>query len=272
MARHHHHHNHNDRHRRGRYFHLTICIILLVSGIALLSTGLWLRITGGSTATSGSPLSLHYSNDSFFHIVLNPDLWCLILTSFLLLTAFTCMMTLVSCCEKRKTVRILYMIMACVLVMMLTLTCIVCAMIVAYDDRAEIRRFIEQAWETSVANDVHVVCDIEDTLTCRGFEHGQCHDCDNKRRKRRKKKKKKKIVMITVRQQQQGEKEECRDENSCAVCPPVVVNKEKQKEKEKDGCYYAIVKQFRKLFLPCAVASAVLAALVVLDMFVTWCI
>lgn len=247
MARH-------DKRRFGRLLHIVVGLLILLSGGALLGTGLWMRLTG-----SGGPLNLDYSGDSFFRIVLSADIGCLILGSLLLFTGTISLLTLFCDDRRGRGVRITYVLMACIMVAMLTVTCVVSSMIVAYDDRAEVRQFIERAWERSVRDDVETVCDIEERLGCRGLEDGQCEMCDNASGKRR------------IRMKMNNERQTKDDGCKCAVCSVKEMESEEESVK-RDGCYDAIVKHFRKLFLPWAVGSAVLGAVVVMDIFVTWCI
>lgn len=230
--------------------------------------------------SSGGPLNLLYSGDSFFRIVLSADIGCMILGCVLLLTGTLSLLTLL--CHDRRWVRISYVLMACGIVGMLTLTCVVSSMIVAYDDRAEVREFIERAWERSVKEDGETVCDIEKKFECRGFDDGECEECDGIANRRRT------VMVVQVnddgeseseRQQTEEEEEEedgCQGRSSsggrrkCVLCD-AVKEMDVDRMKKRDGCYDAIVRHFRKLFLPWAVCSAVLGAVVVMDILVTWC-
>lgn len=213
-----------------------VAILILLAGGGLLGVGIWMTSTG-----SGGPLNLDYTGDSFFNVVLSADIGAIILGTFLLLTGLVSLIALT-----RKllgvTFRILYVIMATVILAILVLITVMSSLIVANGDNAEVKKFIEEAWARTVKNDASIICEIENRFECRGFKDGDCTLC----------------VL--------GIEPECNATVLCAECRDQVPD-----DAEK-GCFDEILSTFNSVFLPSAIIGGLLSTVVLIDILITWCL
>lgn len=226
---------HDDR-RTIRIYHALVAILILLAGGALLGLGIWMTLT-----STGGPLNLEYAGDSFFNIVLSANIGAMVLGGFLL---FTGLVSLIALAKEwlGVTFRILYVIMATIILAMLVLITVMSSLVITNGDKNEVKRFIEEAWERTVKNDPNTICEIENRFVCRGFKDGDCTVCKT------------------------GLEPECNATVLCARCTDQIpVNASK-------GCFQQILSTFKSVFLPAAIISGILSSIVLMDILLTWCL
>lgn len=222
--------------RGVRAYHAVVAILILLAGGGLLGVGIWMTSTA-----SGGPLNLQYTGDSFFNVILSADKGAIILGAFLLITGLVSLIALT-----RKllgvTFRILYVIMATIILAILVLVTVMSSLIVANGDNAEVKKFVEEAWARTVSNEPTVICEIESRFQCRGFKNGDCTLC---------------IL---------GTEPECSATVLCAMC------KDQVPEDASKGCFDEILSTFNSVFLPAAIIGGILSTIVLIDILITWCL
>lgn len=223
---------HGER-RAVRVYHTMVAILILLAGGTLLGLGIWMTVTG-----SGGPLNLKYSGSNFFNVVLSADIGAIVLGGFLLLTALFSIIALLNQCIG-MTFRSLYIFMAIIILTALLFITVVSSLVVHNGDNKNVRAFVSSAWERTVAQDAPTICDIESRYSCRGFKAGDCILCKT------------------------GFEPECDPTRLCAKCRAMSA------PNTDIGCYDEIKEEFRYIFLPMAIVSGILSAMVLLDIIFT---
>lgn len=229
----------NDEVRLTRVFHTIVAILILLCGGALLAFGIWLAATG-----NGSSYNLDYGDDNILNVALSARTGSIILGGFLLATGMVSLIALGKQCLG-KTFRVIYILMAAVILIVLVFITVISIIILRNRDQQDVRTFVRDAWKRSVGANADVVCEIEDSFTCRGFEDNDCTLC------------------VT------GLEQACSASNTvdlCARCPDAPVRN------PAVGCYSKIIDRLRNLFLPIAIVSGILSAVVLVDMMFTCCL
>lgn len=227
----------HDKPRFTRVYHLLVALLILGTGTALLSFGIWL-----SVHTHDPPFNLDYSGSSFFNIILNGHVIALILGAFFISTAILSLIALSHHCYG-KGLRIAYVIMSVTLLTVLILTTIVSAVVIQNSYKVQFRQFVQQAWKRTGASNLDLVCELESSLQCRGFSDMDCIICKT------------------------GFERDCFPVRSiCLVCP------ESASIDSNVGCYGKITGRIHRAFLPIAVVAGLLSALFTVDVVLTACL
>lgn len=232
----------NERNRLATHIHSIVAILLLLGGGALVGAGIWLL-----ASDKGGRLPLDYTGSSFWNYVLNFGVAAIIAGVFLLVAALAALISLSRKCLG-KVFRVVYVLMALVILAALLFIAIVSLLIVDKRDAQGVEDFVEEAWERSVtSNDsdlVEEVCKIQDRWDCLGFADNDCTGCEN------------------------GEGTEC-DAAQQRRCPTCAAAPTRDASK---GCFDEIKGTLKRIYLPMGIVASVLAAIVLLDVFVVCCI
>lgn len=180
---------------------------------------------------------LDYSGSDFWKAVLKFGTVAIIFGIYVLLTAIVSIIGLA-----RRTIgkvfRVIYVLAAAIIVVMLILVAVGSFLVLRNRDSGTVRNFIEDAWERTVETNPKEVCDIEDRFDCRGFSDGNvCAECAL------------------------GTETGCNKTTECARC-----NVDRS---GSGGCWSEIRKNLKDAFLPVGIVSSVLAAIVLVDIFMT---
>lgn len=209
-------------------------MLLLISGAAALAAGIWLRIDD-----NGGPLNLEYSEDNVFRDILRVGIGSIIIGSFLMLTALFSLFSLSRNCVG-KTFRIIYVLMAVVILLVLIAITAIAVVIHRSGDSETVRDFISEAWDDTVRVNPSEICKVESNLDCRGFEDNECSRCEN------------------------GPGGNCDNAASCASCATT--------RGADIGCYTRIIDRLENVFLPVAIVGGVLSFVVLVDILVCFCL
>eukprot|EP00172_Hildenbrandia_rubra_P004170 Plantae.Rhodophyta-Hildenbrandia_rubra.ctg7924.p1 GENE.Plantae.Rhodophyta-Hildenbrandia_rubra.ctg7924~~Plantae.Rhodophyta-Hildenbrandia_rubra.ctg7924.p1 ORF type:complete len:242 (+),score=35.45 Plantae.Rhodophyta-Hildenbrandia_rubra.ctg7924:479-1204(+) len=238
----------NERSKFATTLHTIVALLLLLGGGALVGVGIWSL----ASEKSGN-FDLDYSGSSFWKWVLHYGIAAIIAGSFLLLSALVALIALSRRCLG-KVFRVVYILMALVILAVLLFISIVSLLIVTRRDRESIEDFVRDAWKISIkSEDENVrneVCKIQERWDCVGFSDGDCTGC----------------VLGTESGCSEnvdggfGTKSEF-----CPQCGDV-------KRDPNKGCFPEIRDTLKKVYLPLGIVTAVLAAIVLLDIFVVCCI
>lgn len=222
----------HEQYRFTRVFHTIVAILLLLTGGAALGFGIWLSVTNNANT-----YKLDFGNGNSFRSWLSASNITIGVGVFLLLTAVVSLIALTRECVG-KTFRIIYALMAILIMLALVATCVISIVILRNRNDAEVRTFVRDAWEETIRNDNNTVCEIEKALECKGFDDDDCKVC----------------VGI---------------ENNCDVdvCASCGISKF-----VGVGCFEMIVDRLWSLFLPTAIVSGVLALVVLMDIFFICCL
>lgn len=218
----------------ARLYHSLVAMLMLLAGFGLFGIGIWLQVTNNA-----GPLDLDYAGDNVFRVALRFPIASIIAGGFLIIAAIAGLFALARNCVG-GVFRGVYILMAIVVLGVLLAACVTSSLIVDRDDSEAVRDFLEDAWERTVTGDKDsqiAICEIENFYGCRGFDNNDCDIC----------------VL--------GSEALCESSRRCAKCD-VPTN-------PAIGCYGEIIDSVRDVFLPIAIASAVLSAIVLIDLFVT---
>lgn len=221
----------HEKNRFVRTFHAVVAILMLLAGGALLGTGIWLLATDNA-----GPLDLEYADNNVWDFVLNFGIGGIIIGGFLMIAAITGLVALSRKCVG-SCFKVVYIVMALVVLAVLLLITVASAVIRARGDSQEVKDFLEEAWDRTVKENPDEICRLEEFYECRGFDDTDCSKC------------------------RLGIEAECSATVACANCG-VATN-------VGTGCYDEIVDSVRKYFLPVAVVGGVLSAIVIIDILMT---
>lgn len=222
------------RSRPAKYYHLTVAVLLLLTGGALLALGLYLQNTA-----SGSVLNLQYKQKDRFRVILHARVGALFLGGALLLVGITALLSLAHHCIG-VTFRLFHVAFALLLTAGLAYSCAACAIAASGAHSRELREYVGAAWTVTVVSHPDDVCTIEKQFECRGFADGDCKDCPT------------------------GMERECIMRPNCARCGPG--------KSTAVGCFDKIVESAKKVFLPVSIVSGIMAILLLLDSIATCCL
>lgn len=238
-----------ERSRFASTVHTFVAILLLLGGGGLVGVGIWFL-----ASDKGGNFDLDYDTDSsFWKYVLNFGVAAIIAGAFLLASALAAIIALSRRCLG-KVFRIIYVLMALVILAVLLFISIVSLLIVTRRDTDSIEDFVRNAWKSSISSDDEgvrdEVCKIQERFNCIGFSDGDCTGC----------------VLGTeaaCSETVPGETE--RKSELCPKCGSV--------ERDPDnGCFSEIRGTLKKVYLPLGIITAVLAAIVLLDILACFCL
>ena len=230
MARH-------EVNRAAACYHILTALLLLLCGGGLLALGIWLQVT-----SHGGPLNLEYGSNDFLDFVLRAGIVCIVVGSFLILTAVTALIALGRRCVG-KTFRIIYIILAIVVFLLILFVAVVSWMVFARRNTQAVKTFFEDAWKRTVLERPNDVCLLESWFNCRSFNDVTCT------------------------------RERCAE---CTAGPPRPSGQQRPGGQPRQlatgekptACYMKIRRDLRNVYLPTAIVSTVLAAIVLVDLFV----
>lgn len=224
-----------DQHRVARVYHAIVAVLILLAGGGLLGIGIWL------TTSDADPFDLDYSGDTIFQSALKVNIIAMAIGAFLLISAIASIISLSRQCIGRAF-RIIYLILAVIILLVLFSVCVVSAISVRLGDTASGRSFVTAAWVNSIINKPAHVCAIERHFQCKGLFDAQCSKCDT------------------------GFELECRPNRIyCTPCADV-------DHRTPEGCFQKIKTRIRAVFFPMAIVSGILGGFVLSDIVVTSCI
>lgn len=222
--------------KRGvRIYHSIIAILLLLAGGAMLGIGIWLRTTGRDIFKFGIPEDVGAFQDVSF----SATLAAIGVGSFLLIAAVASLIGLTRKCIG-FTFRFIYVIMALLIVAALIFICVVTTITIRRGSDGGIADFLADGWTSTAATDPQEICRIENTFQCRGFRSRDCAVCKT------------------------GLEEDCSQYPDCVKCDT--------QNNPDVGCYSKMYETLQRILLPIAIVSGILAALVLLDVFLTACL
>lgn len=220
--------------RAAACYHTFTALLLLLSGGGLLGLGIWLQVT-----SHGGPLDLAYGSNPFLDFILGAGILCIAIGGFILATAVSALIALGRRCVG-KTFRVIYIILAVVVLALIVLVSVVSWMVFARRNTPAVKSFFKEAWERTVKQRPQAVCAIENAFKCRGFEETTCRtercaDCD----------------ALMKAEFLPGQSEVLFSISS-----------------QKSACYPKIRRDIRNIYLPTAIISTLLATFVLVDVFV----
>lgn len=224
--------------RQGvRAYHVIVAILILLGGGALLGLGIWLM-----ESNSGNAFNLDFADSGFLKAVLSIDLGAIIIGIFLLLTGLVSIFAMARNCFG-VTFRIIYIVMATIVLAVLLLVTVFSALIVSRRGGSDLESFLEDAWARTVDNEPSKICKIENHFKCRGFNDGDCANCRD------------------------PSDPGCGATENCASCDhdALILN-------SGNGCLNEIKYEWRDVFLPVAIVGSILSLIVLLDMLMTSCL
>ncbi len=215
MARH-------EANRAAACYHAFVAILLLLMGGAMLGFGIWLQVTN-----KGGLVDLQYQGESFANVVLGAAKISIIIGVVFILTSVVSLIALARKCVG-KVFRVIYILLALVILAALIIVSTVCFLIVANREADFFKNILEDAWKKAVVEKPKAICVIERQLNCRGFNDSKC-----------------------VQEQ-------------CAQCDAIPGALQSGLE----SCYQAVKGDLRRVYLPLAIVSAVVGLIVLIDIFV----
>lgn len=223
----------SDQVRFARVFHSLVAIFMLLAGGGLLAFGIWLSVTGNK-----GPFDLSYGGENIWRYVLVLPTVCIVFGVFLLVTALVSLIALAKNCLG-KTFRIIYVIMAALILLALVFICIISSFLYHNKDNETVADFVRDAWKKSVIEDDRTICAIEAEFKCRGFENGDCTNCFS---------------------------------DFASSCEPEICVPCTSPQDPGVGCYDKLIQKLVSIFLPVAVVSGCLAGLQLIDMLLVCCL
>lgn len=226
-----------DQVRCTRIIHTIVAILILLSGAALLSFGIWLSVTGNK-----GPFNLDYTGDNIWKKLLIVPNIIMAMGAFLILTCIVSLISLSRNCVG-VTARIIYIVLAIIIFIVLGVIFIGSIVLLRNRDNQSVENYVKDAWEGTVLNEPQIICDIEKEFQCKGFLNNDC-DC------------------------QTGLEQQCdlvrsRCVTTCSNPPSTYYDQ---------GCYNKMVAKLVGVFFPVAIASGILIVLVFVDMICTCCL
>lgn len=216
MARH-------EANRGAACYHAFVAILLLLLGGALLGLGIWLRVS-----EHGGPSSLSYQQANLPDIMNWASIAAISVGGFILLAAIFALFALSRQCVG-MVFRVVYILMALVILTALVLIAAVCFFILDRRDAPFVSDALQTAWKTTVTEQPRAICQIEAALKCRGFKDAACAL------------------------------------EKCASCPLAAASGTAKTR----SCYGAILDDLRRVYLPAGIVAVVAGAFVLVDIFVT---
>lgn len=220
--------------RAASCYHAVVALLMLLAGGALLGLGIHLTVSDHA-----GPIDLEYGSNSFLDFVLRAGILCIVIGSFILITAVCALVALGRRCVG-QTFRVIYIMLALLVLIGLIFITVVSWLVYARRATPLVRDFFSDAWERTVRERPSAICKIESNLECRGFADVSC------------------------------QKEEC------AVCPkettatsrlPTQIGESKPSMKNI-SCYQTIKRDLRAVYLPAAIVGTILSVAVLIDVFV----
>lgn len=229
-----------DQRRFQRTYHSVVSILILFSGAALLTLGIWLTVSN----RPNDLFNLDYVGDGgFFDVLLRTNVIAMILGGFLILAGVTALVAL-----SRNwfgfTFRIIHFIMAILIFTLLAGICVAASLLTARRSDNGVKNFIRNAWTRTAKSEPSVICHIENSFECRGFNNLDCDGC---------------LTGL---------------EPACATVSDVCVecsNTEYEVDAKK-GCYTKITSTLKDFLLPTAIIAGILAVVVFVDILFTFCL
>lgn len=228
----------HEENRAVRLYHGFIAILLLLGGGALIGAGIWLRVSDKSIPR------LDYTGSTILNWAVSSAWAAIIVGCFLIITAVISLFALGRNCLG-TTFKVIYIILALVILAFLVFVCVVAAIIRARGSDDNVKNALSDAWENTVVGDrglednTSSTCGIERNLNCRGFTNNDCLGCETAGG--------------------------CLRAQFCANCTGT-------QPLFETGCYDRILDRFNDVFLPAAIVTGILAAMVLLDVFITCCL
>lgn len=223
----------HERNRAVKYYHIGVAILLLSAGFGFLALGIWL-----SSSDNQGVSDLSFDGGNVFTLFLN-YFWLSIFTGlFFLLSAIVSLIALARNCLG-MTFRVVYVVMGLLIFLALLAECAISSLLVQNRENEDIRDFVRDAWMDTSEK---VRCDFESQTECRGFESGDCKNCEI------------------------GTEPICKQESFrelCAQCAP------EPSSHDLTGCYDKILDFLDNLLLPIAIVSGIISLAVVVDIFIT---
>lgn len=249
--------------RKGtRAYHAVVAVLILLTGVGLLGVGVWLRFTD-----NGDFLDLDYSGSSngVVEAIASTDIGAMVTGAFLILSGIISLIALTRKSCVGYTFRILYIILALVILIVLLAVCAASITFLTSKDTTRVRRFFSDAWENSVGsgsftspddvpNSQAFLCQLESSFKCRGFDANDCVSCPTG---------------------------DINSEASCAAnvnsrCPLcATIGSYDRNTSEVDvavGCYKKFTGTLDNVFLPSAIVSGILSIVLLIDIFFTCCL
>lgn len=229
-----------DQVRFVRVIHSLVAIFTLIAGAALLAFGIWLSVTESKGLSD-----LQYGGENIWRYILVLPTICIIFGVFLIVTALVSVIALAKNCVG-KTFRIIYIIMAALVLVALVFICVISTFLYRNKDNEDVANVIRDAWKQSAADEPNTICVIETEFKCRGFETGDCVNCAS-------------------------------DFGSGCDADICVLTCEGSEQSAvstigMEGCYDKLIGKLVSVFLPVAIVSGILAGIQLIDMFLTCCL
>lgn len=226
-----------DEARCTRVYHIIVAILTLLAGGGLLGLGIWLQTNG-----QHGLFDLQFSGTNVLDVLLRANIAAIAFGIFLILTAIVSLVALSRNCLG-ITFRIIYVIMAAIILAVLVLACVASIILLRNRENKTFENQMKNAWALTVASGSEVTCELEEWFECRGFEDSDCIQC-----------------MTGLE----------------ASCPPVAKRFcapcHEPKAHHSTGCYDEIINTVSRALLPTAIVSGVLAAMLLIDMMVMCCL
>lgn len=259
--------------KNTRAYHSLVAVLLLICGVGLLGVGIWLRYTD-----RGDFLDLDFSGTSNGAIesISSTDIGAILIGAFLIVCGVFSLIALARNCVG-YTFRIIYVLLALVIFVILLGIFVASVIFLARRKDENVRDFFRNAWENGVGNDISnlnvsldsidlgslsvdlvpksqaVLCSIENTFKCRGFQDNDCTQCATG-------------SVFT----EPG----CLLETNqrCALCATIENTTISEQNYVGTGCYDDIIGTLNNVFLPTSIVSGILAVIVLVDIFFTCCL
>lgn len=228
----------DSRNSFARIYHASVAVLILLSGAALSCFGVWLSILENRTA-----LTLDFSDNPFLQALLRANVAAMVLGVLLMAVATISLLALSKECLG-KTFRAFYVVLAFFMFASLLSACVFSTIIVHKGHNDAVRAFVLDAWQKGIEDDPTVVCAIERELSCRGFDANDCKGCKN------------------------GNEPACKNASQfCARCVHSTTH-----PRDHVGCYNAMIERVHSMFLPIAITSGMLSAVVFVDILFSFCL
>lgn len=218
-------------------YHSIVAIITLLAGAAALSAGIWLN-----ASKRGELFHLNHASGDVRSALLSVNVTAFVFGGYLILTGVASLIALGKGCVG-ATFRVMYLVVALILFVVLVATTAVSAVVLQRARNESLHSFLQDGWTTTAVREPEIICEIEAAFQCRGFDDEDCAEC------------------LT------GLEPKCPSLNP--ICTPCTSN---EPLRSSTGCYKHIQSILRRLFLPTAVVSAILAAVVLVDIFFLCCL
>lgn len=222
-----------ERNRAVNNYHIGVAVLLLFVGFGFLALGIWLTSTDNQSVAD-----LNFNGESVF-VVFHNYFWLSIFTCiFFLLSAIVSLIALARNCLG-VTLRVVYVVMGLIIFLALLAECTISSLLLRNKENQDIKTFVQDAWKNTSEK---VRCDFESRTECRGFESGDCENCET------------------------GTEPICEQESFrqlCATCLP------ESSSKDVPGCYNKILDFLDNLLLPIAIISGIISLVVLVDLLTT---